>query len=207
MKYKFILIVLTVVIAISSQAQTKKQSSAKGNSASATPKNWGIGLRLGDPLGVSAKKYLSNGKALEFNLGQSSHWGYDYRDHFYDEYNRRNHNYVGHKKNSSVSIQGHLLFQKDFPNAEGLQWYWGVGPQIRFNSYTYTYTYFERNSWYYDSDKVTDVDFGVDGVIGLEYNIPGAPLSVFGDVNLLLELADDPFTFFGQGGIGIRYNF
>ncbi|MBT1704692.1 hypothetical protein [Chryseosolibacter indicus] len=206
MKYRYILIVLMLTITIS-QAQTKKQSAGKNKATSSTPTNWGVGIRLGDPLGVSAKKYLANGKALEFNIGQSSYWGYDYRDRFYDDRDFRDYYYLGHRKNSAISIQGHLLFQKDFPNAQGLQWYWGVGPQLRFNTFTYRYRYSERNTWVHVSEKVTDVDFGVDGVIGLEYHIPGAPLSAFADINLLLELADDPFNFFGQGGIGIRYNF
>ncbi len=37
----------------------------------------------------------------------------------------------------------------------------------------------------------------------LSYSVP---LSVFGDVNLLLELFDNPFSFYWQGGVGIRYN-
>jgi hypothetical protein len=44
-------------------------------------------------------------------------------------------------------------------------------------------------------------------VIGLEYTLPSAPLSLFADVNLFLEIVDAPFFAAGQGGAGIRYNF
>lgn len=211
MKRNYLLLAL-ILFALTANAQTKKSSSSKGKAAT-TPTSWGIGLRLGDPLGLTAKKYLGNGRALEFVIGNSSYYGFDYRDDFYDRDNYRDFDYLDYDRDASVSIQAHYLFQKDFPNAKGLQWYWGIGPQIRFKTYEYYYRF--RNYygpdpddyiWEYDRDKVTNVDFGADITIGLEYHIPKAPLSVFGDVNLLLELFDDPFSFYGQGGVGIRYN-
>jgi hypothetical protein len=186
-----------------SHAQTR----SKKTSSSTTPKNWGIGLRLGDPLGVTLKKYLVNGRALEFNLGSSSSWGYDYRHHFYDDNKYRNAQYLGYHRNNAVSFQAHYLFQKPFPNAKGLSWYWGIGAQLRVKRYEFYYRYDAGNAWIYQEDKVTNVDIGADGIIGLEYDIPKAPLSIFADANLFLEIADDPFDLFGQGGIGIRYNF
>jgi hypothetical protein len=168
--------------------------------------NWGIGLRLGDPFGLTVKKYTPHGKALEFNIGSTAYWGYDYRDRFYEDSRFRNYDYVGYRREGAISVQVHLLFQKDFPQAKGLQWYWGIGPQLRFNNYSYTYRYSSGNAWIYVTERVTDLDFGADGVLGLEYHIPNAPLSVFADANLFLELFDDPFIFFGQAGIGIRYN-
>lgn len=44
----------------------------------------------------------------------------------------------------------------------------------------------------YDRDKVTKVDFGADALISVEYHIPNAPLSVFGDAKVLMELFDNP---------------
>lgn len=192
-------------------------SSARRNSTSASAANdrsWGIGLRLGDPLGLTVKKYLASGKPLEFNLGSSGYYGFDYRDDFYDRDQFSDFDYLDYDRGSSISLQAHYLFQKDFPNAQGLQWYWGFGPQLRFKSYEYYYRF--RNYygpgaddyvWDYGRDKVTNVDFGGDILIGLEYHISNAPVSLFADANLFLELFDNPFSFFGQGGLGIRYNF
>lgn len=201
MKFKFLVIVFVLAIT------TAEAQKAKGKSSSSTPTNWGLGLRLGDPSGVTAKKYLGNQKAFEFNIGRSSYWGYDYRDRFFNDDKFNNFDYVGYKRNGSVSIQAHLLFQKDIPGAKNLQWYWGFGPQIRFNTFSYTYRYDGGNNWIYVTEKVTDVDLGADVVLGLEYHIPNAPLSVFADLNLLIEIVDDPLAVFGQGGVGIRYNF
>ena len=200
-----------------SSNNNNNSSSARRNTASASAANdrsWGIGLRLGDPLGITAKKNLASGKALEFNLGSSGYYGFDYRDDFYDRDEFRDFDYLDYDRGSSISLQAHYLFQKDFLNAQGLQWYWGFGPQLKLKSYEYYYRF--RNYygpgpddyvWDYGRDKVTNVDFGGDILIGLEYHISNAPLSLFADANLFLELFDNPFSFFGQGGLGIRYNF
>ncbi len=37
--------------------------------------------------------------------------------------------------------------------------------------------------------------------------IPRSPISLFTDVNLFAEVVDHPMFMFGQGGIGVRYNF
>jgi len=202
MKTKLILGLL-MAASFLSHAQTK----SKKSSPTSTPKSWGIGLRLGDPLGLTLKKYLANHNALEFNIGSSGSWGYDYRHNFYNDNKYRNAQYIGYHRNSAISIQAHYLFQKPFPNAKGLNWYWGIGAQVRIKSYDYYYRYDAGPNWIYQEDKVTNVDIGADGIIGLEYDIPKAPLSVFADANLFLEIADDPFNLFVQGGIGIRYNF
>jgi uncharacterized protein YraI len=208
----------------SSSSSNSRATNRKNNSGSSNPDrssssyqndyNWGIGVRLGDPSGLTAKKYLTGGKALEFSIGNSSHYRFDYRDDFYDRDRYDGYDFLDYDRRGSVTIQAHYLFQKDFPNATGLQWYWGFGPQIRLKTYEYYYRfrdYYGPGSdeyiWVYDRDKVTNVDFGADIVLGLEYHIPNAPLSVFGDANILLELFDDPLSFYGQGGVGIRYNF
>ena len=54
---------------------------------------------------------------------------------------------------------------------------------------------------------IDTTDFGLDGIIGLEYTFKDAPISVFADLNLFMELLDDPFLPFLQGGVGGRYNF
>lgn len=202
----------------SSGGSAKKNSgSANRGSASssyANDRNWGLGLRLGDPSGLTVKKYFPSGKALEFNLGTTSYWGYDYQDHFYEEDKYADSEYVSYRRRGAVGFQVHYLFQKDIRDVNNLQWYWGFGGQIRSKNYQYNYRY--RNyfgpgqgdyTWVYASDKVTDFDLGADILIGLEYHIPRAPLSAFIDANLMLELLDDPFALFPQGGIGIRYNF
>lgn len=201
--------------------ENSKASPAKGSQKSKDTalrsnhdgRTWGLGLRLGDVSGLTAKKYLPGGRALEFSLGTTSYRGYDYEDDFYEEDRYADYEYLDYRRTGAVAFQVNYLFQKDIGGVENLQWYWGFGGQIRSKSYVYEYRY--RNyygpgpgdyTWVVATDKVTDLDLGADILIGLEYHIPGAPLSLFTDINLMLELVDDPFLLFPQGGIGIRYN-
>jgi len=213
MKLKLLTVVL-IIVTNAGFAQTKSKSvSSRSNTSSNTLTNWGIGIRLGDPMGLSFKKYLPKGRALEFNLGRSAYWGYDYRDRFYNRDKYKDYDYLDYDHSNAISLQAHYLFHKRFPNVNQLQWYWGLGPQLRFKTYEYYYRfreYFGPDSddyiWVHSRDKVTDLDFGADAVIGLEYRIPNSQLSLFGDVNILMEIFDDPFRFYGQGGVGIRFN-
>lgn len=205
-----------------SSKKSGNSASSAGNSGSGSrtrgsasnPHGWGLGLRLGDPSGLSIKKYLPGGRAVEFNIGTTSYWGYSYRDNFYEEDKYANYEYISYRRTGAAAVQVHYLFQKNIRDVANLQWYWGFGGQIRTKSYDYKYRYRSYYGpgqgdyvWIYASDKLTDFDLAADLLIGLEYHIPGAPLSVFTDANLMLELADDPLALYAQAGIGIRYNF
>lgn len=149
------LLVLMVILLLSLHAQ-------------AQDKNWGIGLRLGDPTGLTAKKYLGASNAVELALGA---------------------NYRG----KGLEFLAHYLFH--FPvNAQGLDWYYGLGVQI-------------ENRDRPEKNRRDDTEFGADGVIGLEYTFPRAPLSIFVDAILFIELIDDPFDLDLDAALGIRYNF
>ena len=183
--------------------------------------NWGIGIRGGDPAGISIKKYM-DGKALEINFGRS-HWfsgnGW-YNNRFNDWYRDKDYTYsefqyVGYRSSTPLGLQVHYLWQKDVgrvaeSNMRGLDWYVGLGGQVRMQTYTFDYRYklYGSPAWYYETgDKVTDLDLGADGVVGLEYTFNKIPLSMFVDATLFMEIVDQPFRFWMQGGIGMRYNF
>lgn len=178
----------------------------------AQQKNWGIGLRAGDPVGISAKKYLSRQKAVEFNIGRT--WGYNYSNAFYrhHNYDREFYDYEWHRLHSSVSLQGRYLLHKDLGVSEvpGLDWYYGVGAQLRFFNVDYRYRYYEgfdKRRSITRTDRVTHTDIGLDGIVGLEYSWRQVPITVFADINLFVEILDNPFLPFLQGGTGIRYYF
>jgi hypothetical protein len=186
--------------------------------------NFGIGFRLGDPSGITLKKYFSD-NALELSIGRT-HWLYGrygsgwYDSRFNDWYLNQNYKYVeynysGYRASVPIAFQLHYLFQKDISkvakeNSRGLQWYFGFGGQLAFQNYYFNYRYKQQGDpqWYYVTDaRVGNIDFGIDGVIGLEYTFRNAPISMFVDLVLFMEIFDDPFLFRGQGGIGARYNF
>ncbi len=178
--------------------------------------DWGVGLRLGDPTGITVKKYMG-GNALELSVGRT-HWfyGHGYYDRRFNKWYESNKfgykdfNYIGYRASVPLGLQVHYLFQKGIASAEGLDWYVGFGGQFRFQTYTYDYRYKVEGDpdWYYSTGgRVTDFDLGVDGVIGLEYNFSEVPISLFIDATLFVELIDDPFLFWFQSGLGIRYRF
>ena len=187
-------------------------------SFSAYSQNTGLGFRFGDPSGLTFKKYFGS-KALEISLGRSymfygDKWYNDHFDHWYKNKNFYYDEYVyyGYDRASfPFGLQVHYLFQKAIKGTDSdvgtLDWYIGVGGQFRILSYKYYYDYKIDGIWHTQTERVTDFDIGADGVIGLEYKFSNAPFAVFLDFTLDMELYDDPFIFWGQPGIGLRYNF
>ena len=183
--------------------------------------DWSIGVRLGDPSGISLKKYFNGKKtyesfnALEVSFGRAyvlqGHGAYDRKfNGWYSQYEQVQ--LISARSTTPFGIQVHYLVHEHLSrigmeNIKGLDWYYGFGGQIRGQSILYTYKYKDGGNWIRISDeKVTDIDFGADGVLGMEYTFDGAPISVYADLTLFLEIADDPFIFWFQSGIGVRYN-
>jgi hypothetical protein len=87
-----------------------------------------------------------------------------------------------------------------------LEWYWGVGAMLKFCRVEYRYADGPPdNGNKYDTR--TSIDFGPDGILGVEYKFEDTPLNVFGEVSLLLELADRPLTPQLFGAVGARFIF
>ena len=190
------------------------------STAQSQKSDWGIGLRLGDPTGITLKRYMG-GTAFEFSLGRTHYFnGNYYNNNFNDWYLDQNYNYtdiqyLGVQASQPIGFQAHYLIHNKISkigdeSVTGLDWYYGFGGQIRSQSYEYDYRYRVNgdNNWYVArGERVTNVDLGADAVIGLEYTFPDVPVSIFGDAVLFLELIDNPFSFWFQGGIGGRYRF
>ena len=203
----------------SSVTYAQKGSAPQGGS----PKSWGIGLRLGDPTGITIKKYFGTNKAIEFNVGRTNFFGsprrydesfdkyyydkypYRYDEDFYKDYKGWNKGYYGSNyKFRAFSFQLHYLVHKDIKAVSGLRWYFGFGPQLKLLHYSYEYfDTFGRPV----ADSYISPNVGLDGLIGVEYTFASVPLSVFTDAGLYMEIFREPFLVQGLIGIGIRYNF
>jgi hypothetical protein len=169
----------------------------------------GIGLRLGEPLGITYKRYLPANRAVEFVLGTAPNgWSSNYYSNsFEDRYD--NYDEVNHDVNSVLYLQGKYLFHNPI-SAEGIDgkftWYWGPGILLKSARVEYHYRDELRiDNRVYQKDR-TDFDFGPELVGGLEYTFEDAPISVFGELELLLELTDRT-TIRLLGGVGARFNF
>lgn len=177
---------------------------------------WELGARLGDPLGITAKKYTGE-SALEFNFGRSELW---YDDGWYRERGRgyyRDLNddwddfeYTDFDGGTPLSFQVHFLKHYPIKEIPNLYWYWGFGGQLRVHAYSESYRYKlpNSNNWIYERNvRTVDLDLGADGLAGLEYRFKEVPFTLGIDLILFLEVADDFFLPWWQGAMNIRYRF
>ncbi len=86
----------------------------------------------------------------------------------------------------------------DINGAPGLKWY--VGPGAHIGSYNDNW---KRDYPYRDNS----VAIGIDGVLGLDYKIKGAPINVSFDWQPSFNLVGYSYFEGGWGGLGIRYAF
>jgi hypothetical protein len=171
----------------------------------------GIGLRIGNPIGIVYKRYLPNDRAIEFGIGTSgAGWNSNYYEKSFKHYRRYDkYDYRSHTVSTSLYLQGRYLFQYNIP-IEGmvgaLDWYWGIGAVLKIAQVNFTY---QNEAVPPDiiSDTRADIDFGPEGIAGMEYTFEDIPLTVFGEVSLMLEFADRPLTFRTFAAVGARFNF
>lgn len=88
-------------------------------------------------------------------------------------------------------------YHGEINGAPGLQWYVGPGAHLGF--------YNDRWSRRY-VDEDNTLDFGIDGVLGLDYKINGAPLNFSLDWQPSFTIISDP-QFRSWGGLGVRFTF
>jgi len=168
----------------------------------------GVGLRLGDPYGITYKSYFNNNAAVELIIGSTS--ANRHGSYFKRSFNNRSkfdgYRYVDHLVDYTVAFQGRVLWHESFPaNVEGrLDWYWGVGGHIRLSDVDYSY--FDQND-ILSRESHTNFDLGPEGILGMEYEFLDYPIVGFGEVSLMGEIIDNPLRFRVFGAFGIRYAF
>lgn len=120
-----------------------------------------IGLRGGETSGLTFKKALGGSTAIEGIAGFYHH---------------------------GLSITG--LWEKyQGTGLNGLNWYYGAGGHVAVFSHYYDRRYYFRDgyyttTYYYDGG----MGIGIDGVLGLEYKIPRAPIAISLDIKPYAEV-------------------
>lgn len=89
-------------------------------------------------------------------------------------------------------------YHADINGAPGLKWYVGPGAHLGF--------YNDRWRRAYIDEDDNRLDLGVDGVLGLDYKINGAPLNISLDWQPSFTILSDP-RFRSWGGLGVRFTF
>jgi len=168
-----------------------------------------LGLRMGDPIGLTYKRYTHTNKAIEFILGTAPpSWRRNYYENSFYEYSKYDgFTYRSHKLQNPVYLQARYLLHYHIPveGMEGkLEWYWGLGGMLKFGKIEYRYHEGPPGN-NPRMDTRNTLDFGPDGIGGVEYTFEDIPLNVFGEVSLLLEIADRPLTLQLFGAVGARF--
>lgn len=118
--------------------------------------NTAIGLRAGETSGLTIKKAMGS-NALEGIVGLWSH-----------------------------GLSATLLYEFYAPaGLSGLNWYYGYGGHVAFETQAYGWYDYGRRRKYYTTGGV---GLGIDGIVGIEFKIPKAPIAFSLDFKPYLEV-------------------
>ncbi len=173
-----------------------------------------VGIKVGDPIGVSYKAYWQNRYALEAVVGTTTNGAYvDFiREGFEANNNFADFGYLGHSVNYSVAFQARALVHLPLPagisGEVGVDWFLGAGYNVRLLDINYVYETGDSPQNF----EIGDVDdtytiAGPEFIMGFEYLIPQTHLSAFAEANLFLDMQYEHSGVRFQGGVGARYNF
>lgn len=167
MRTSRIFAVVAIVISCTFAAQAQNYTSA-------------IGLRLGYPISVSYKHFLSEPAAIEVFAG--------YRNYG---------SVIGNYGWSFFNIGGLYQYHKPISGVENLNWYFGGGASVYFYNYD--------DGFVYDGDN-TSTGFGLLLNLGLDYKFENAPINVTLDwVPTIRFNGYDSGFGGGFGALGVRY--
>jgi hypothetical protein len=105
-------------------------------------------------------------------------------------------------RSHGLVITGLYEIHQEAFGVKELKFYYGAGAHIGAEG-SGVYQSFGGNNQTYNTSHIL---LGVDGVLGLEYTIPGAPIAISLDLNPRAELATGPF-FDIAPGLGLKYTF
>ncbi len=137
-----------------------------------------IGARFGSATGITYRYTLSPDRAIEGIMSVQSN-----------------------SKSSRFRLVG--LYQYHKPLIDDLSWFWGFGGSV--GSYTGK-AYTDANGKRFD--KYSELALSIDGIAGLEYKIPSAPIAITLDAKPYFDfLQESGFRIVEGLGFSVRYTF
>ncbi len=173
----------------------------------------GIGLRLGEPLSITYKKFIDDQFAVEAMFGRAGvNSASYYRRAFENNRPTPNAFYNGHSTGMALSFNVRGILHEDFTDEFNIEQgyllgYAGVGAQLRSVTVDYAFTDGGVSSTSILRDTRRNVDFGPEIFGGGEYYFDDLPIAVFAEIGLFMELLDRFGHLRLQGGLGVRYIF
>jgi hypothetical protein len=164
MKKFLFLIILVSAVCLSQSLKAQDYKSA-------------VGLRLGYPLSVSYKTFLSESNALELYAGYR---GYG----------------VSGFRWSLINVGALYQIHKPLSGVDGLQWYFGGGAGVQL------YNYGD-----FDAEGSGSFGIGLSGNLGLDYKFPNSPINVSADWIPTIFIGSGYLGGFGggYGALAVRY--
>lgn len=137
-----------------------------------------IGARFGSASGINYRYTLAQDRAVEGILSVQSN-----------------------STSSRFRLVG--LYEYHKPIAGDFSWYYGYGGSI--GSYTYK-AFTDANGQYHNSKG--ELSLSIDGIVGVEYNIPNAPIALSLDIKPYFDfIQESSIRLLDPVGFSIRYKF
>jgi hypothetical protein len=105
---------------------------------------------------------------------------------------------LGYLSSDGFRVTGLYELHYDLGNVEGLKWYVGGGGHLGIWSDAWKNKYPTREA---------GMALGIDGILGLDYKIKGAPLNLSFDWQPSFNLIGYNYFEGGWGGLAVRYTF
>lgn len=138
-----------------------------------------IGARFGSASGINYRYTLSENRAVEGIMSVQSN-----------------------STSNRFRLVGLYEYHKPLP-LENFSWYYGFGGSVG----SYTYKAFTDKSGV-RMDKTSELSLSIDGIIGVEYNLPTAPIALSLDVKPYFDFVQESsIRIFDPVGFSIRYKF
>lgn len=172
-----------------------------------------LGIKLGDPYGITYKTPINGKFSFEGVVGRGSRNSRQYyRRTFENDRPVSSARYSNHQVSGAFSLQARGLyeesFSEDFNISEGeLTVYAGLG--LQFRSVNIDYFYNTPNATENATELIesrSNIDFGPEILIGSTYYFENLPIATFVELGFLTEIADR-LHLKGQVAIGVRYLF
>jgi hypothetical protein len=177
-----------------------------------------IGMRIGDPIGVTFKTFRNEKTAFEFILATAGeNWNRSYHEEsFIHEYYEDvpDVEYQSSTQKNVLYVQARYLSHSQIIWAEipgTWEWFWGIGIVAKTAELKYQYNQYavidDKYYTYELESKVRDYDVGPEGVVGVQYSFKDLPLTIGYEFSLLTEFYDRAPAFRGLTGLVFRYSF
>lgn len=182
---KYTLLALAIAFAAATpEAQASTSYSQSRPSGSASSGDFGIGLMVGEPTGLTAKYWLSNDRALDIGLTYSLR---NYLEILFD-HNWHFPSAFGRSKTASAFVP-----------------YLGIGAAFFIDTGDrYAYSYKNGHFTYFRPYGESSFALGARIPLGLEFLPSAAPIGVFAEIVPGVGMFPGVFGFF-QGAVGVRF--